>query len=117
MMASLLSEAAAILDDFVAGQTFWPFYRTFMDFHESLAARVDVLPAEERVLDEVYDLVYMGAPEPVDPADRAVGVIGETQLRKRLRAEAARLRYYDRVGGGDDNSWPPFVDPDWYFAE
>jgi hypothetical protein len=110
-MTSLLSEAAAILDGFVTGQPFWPFYRTFMDFHESLAARVDVLPAEERVLDEVYDLVYMGAPDPVDAT-----VVGESQLRERLRAEAARLRYYDRVGGGDDDSWPPGVDPDSYFA-
>src|ERR1700722_19955078 len=49
-------------------------------------------PSLEKFWDEVYDLVYMSIPGVPPAGDRAVGVIGEDELRMLLAA---------RMGGVD----------------
>ena len=69
------------------------FWRAFMDFNETEPE--DFSPAEAEDFEALYDLVYMGQSDPVTPEDAAVGLIGETELRARLRqsrwAELASL--------------------------
>ena len=83
-MSSPAAQINALVARFVAGQPFWDFYRDFMAFYENF---------DESVLSEmqrdlywgVYDLVYMGQPDPVAPEDARVGLLGESTLRERLR--------------------------------
>ena len=84
-MGSSLNDLRLLLDDFVDGAPFWPFWNAFMDHLEDFEPERALSPAGQRAYDELYDLVYMGAPDPVSAADRADGVIGERELRERLR--------------------------------
>jgi len=57
------------VDGYLAGvQEFWEFYHSFMNiWAEGYLADEDVDRWEP-----VYDVVYMAAPDPVDPGDRSL---------------------------------------------
>jgi hypothetical protein len=80
-----LAELRRLLDDFCDGAPFWPFWNAFMDHMDGFRPDRVLSPAGRATYDAVYDLVCRGAPDPVAPADRADGVIGEGELRARLR--------------------------------
>jgi hypothetical protein len=80
-----LTQLRRLLDDFYDGAPFWPFWNAFMDHMDGFRPDQMLSPVGQATYDTVYDLVYMGAPDPVTPADRANGVIGEGELRARLR--------------------------------
>jgi hypothetical protein len=84
-MGSSVADLQRLLDDFLDGAPFWPFWNAFMEHLEGFEPERKLSPAGQRAYDELYDLVYMGAPDPVPAGDRAVGVIGEAELRERLR--------------------------------
>ena len=84
-MASSLRDLRLLLDDFIAGAPFWPFWNSFMEHMEAFVPEDFLSPAGQRTYDEVYELVYMGAPDPVSAAARDDGVVGEGELRERLR--------------------------------
>ena len=56
-----------------------------MEHLEAFDPEHELSPAGQRAYDDMYELVYMGAPDPVAQEDRAVGVIGAAELRERLR--------------------------------
>jgi hypothetical protein len=85
-MGSSLAELQRLVDDFLDGGPFWPFWNAFMEHMEGFEPEWVLSPAGQRAYDELYELVCMGAPDPVPVDDRALGVIGETELRARLRA-------------------------------
>ena len=94
-MGSTLADLQRLLDDFVGGAAFWPFWNAFMEHMEGFEPERVLSPAGQQAYDEIYELVYMGAPDPVPAADHADGVIGEAELRERLkqlRLEAAGER-------------------------
>ena len=73
-----------IVSRFIAGQPFWEFWDAFMRFHEVVDE--SVLPPEQQArLDELYELVYMSQPDPTTELERDVGLVGERELRERLR--------------------------------
>ena len=83
-VSSPAAQINALVDRFVAGQPFWDFHRAFMAFYESFDE--SVLPEMQRDLYwGLYDLVYMGQPDPVAPENARVGLLGESALRERLR--------------------------------
>jgi hypothetical protein len=46
-----------------------------------------VLSPEQRVrFEQLYEWVYMGQPDPTTQDEQAVGLVGEAELRSRLRA-------------------------------
>jgi len=71
-----------LVDGYLSGrQTFWDFYHAFMD------TWVDAELADEEVdrWEQAYEVVYMAAPDPVTSGDRGVGIVGEAELKSRLR--------------------------------
>jgi len=53
------------------------FYKVFDD---------SVLSPEQRVrFEQLYEWVYMSQPDPTPDAERALGLLGESELRARLR--------------------------------
>ena len=63
----------------------------FWSFHEEFIARWTHLPrdalgeAEREGWTEIYSWILTAIPDPVSPEDGARGVIGESELRERLR--------------------------------
>ena len=84
-VASTLRDLRLLLDDFVGGAPFRAFWNTFMEHMETFAPEAELSPAGQRAYDDLYELVYMGAADPVSPDERADGIIGEGELRERLR--------------------------------
>jgi hypothetical protein len=79
-------EPAAEIDSFIArfvdGQPFWEFWKAFMDFYRDFDD--SVLSAEQRMrYEQLYEWVYIGQPDPAPEDDRAVGLVGEAELRAR----------------------------------
>jgi hypothetical protein len=73
------------LDGFLAGkEPMADFQREFMG--QYLRLTPGALPEPERPLwRSVYELLTRAAPDPIDPSARSQGVIGEAELRARLR--------------------------------
>lgn len=73
---------------FVTGQqSFWEFHEEFLTRWTRLTQ--DALSEEERSeWNEIYGWVLTSIPDPVSAEDGARGVIGETELRDRLRRHA-----------------------------
>jgi hypothetical protein len=70
------------------------FWRAFMNFYGDRPEPPDLTPDEQAEYERVYELVYMGQPDPVSPEDRAVGLLGEAELREQLtQSPFARRRY------------------------
>jgi len=78
-------ELGGLVRDFLGGRA------SFRAFHEAYIARWTRLPPkalrpEERSeWNEIYGWILSGVPDPVTPEDSARGVIGEAELRERLR--------------------------------
>ncbi|MDQ6770208.1 MAG: hypothetical protein M3Z54_09495 [Gemmatimonadota bacterium] len=70
---------------FVAGGTYMALWRAIMDSLDTIDPEKELSEADQIRYQELYDLVYMGAPDPVMPQDQVVGLIGEGELRERLR--------------------------------
>ena len=70
---------------FLAGeQPFWDFHEAFLDRWTRLPA--DALkPQDREAWNGVYGWILSAIPDPVSPEDRARGVIGEAELRERMR--------------------------------
>ena len=75
-----------ITGEFLDGSaSFWDFHEAFLDHWTRLPA--DALkPQDREAWNEVYGWILAAIPDPVAPVDRARGVIGESQLRERMRA-------------------------------
>lgn len=70
---------------FVAGGPFAPLRSAVMDAVEMVDEDDRLSDAERDWFDELYDVVYMAADDPVDAASRKRGVIGASELREQLR--------------------------------
>ena len=67
-----------IVDDYLAGTlSLWDFWGAFMN----IWGDAELSDEELDRWDQVYEAVYMAAPEPVDAGDRAVGIFGEAELK------------------------------------
>ena len=78
------SEIDSLIVRFVDGQPLTEFWTAFMQLYQDFDCAV--LSAEQLVrFDQLYEWVYMGQPDPTTDEDRAVGLIGEAELRSRLR--------------------------------
>jgi hypothetical protein len=78
-------ELSEIITRFVRGQPFMEFWRAFMDFHANHSDLPGLSAPEQVEYERIYELVYMGQPDPVAPDDFAVGLRGEAELREQLR--------------------------------
>jgi hypothetical protein len=84
-VASTLGDLRVLLDDFVAGAPFMPFWSAFMEHMDGFEPERELSSAGQQAYDDLYELVYMGAANPVSAADRADGIIPEDELRERIR--------------------------------
>ena len=83
-MTSPPEQINALVKCFVEGQSYRDFHRDFTTFHESFDDTV--LPVAQRdAYWALYDLVYMAQPDPSAPSDASAALIGENELRERLR--------------------------------
>jgi len=82
---------------FLAGGPFETLWHAVVDGGGVADTAVELSSADQTRYRAVYELVYMAAPDPVCPEDRAAGLIGAAELRSRLR----ELRLDDRhMGAG-----------------
>ena len=71
------AEIDSLITRFVAGQAFYDFWKPIDD---------SVLSPEQRVrFEQLYEWVYMGQPDPTADAERELGLVGESEMRERLR--------------------------------
>ena len=85
-MATSLHDLRLLLDDFADGAPYLAFWNAFVEHAEDFAPDAELTPAGRLAYRELYDLVYASSADPVSPAQRAQGVVGEAELRDRLRA-------------------------------
>jgi hypothetical protein len=78
------AEIDSLVDRFVAGQPFSEFWFAFMRFYVDFDDSV-LSPEERTRYEQLYEWVYMGQSDPTAKEDRAVGLVGESELRSRLR--------------------------------
>ena len=78
------SEIDLLIVRFVDGQPFTEFWRAFMQLYQDFDCAA-LTPEQLVRFDQLYEWVYMGQPDPTTDEDRAVGLIGEAELRSRLR--------------------------------
>jgi hypothetical protein len=65
--------------------SFWDFHEAFLDRWTRLPP--DALKPQDRAAwNEIYGWILIAIPDPVSPADRARGVVGEAELRERMLA-------------------------------
>jgi hypothetical protein len=93
-MTSSLREVQRTLDDFLSGAPFMLLWRAVMDATEYVDADATLSDLERDWFDELYDLVYMAAEDPVDAESRDAGIAGAEELRGEIRA--LRLDRSDR---------------------
>jgi hypothetical protein len=70
---------------FADGGAFQPLWSAVMDATEVIDSAPDISDRERDWFDRLYELVYMGAEDPVDAQSRANGVLGAAELRQRIR--------------------------------
>jgi hypothetical protein len=85
MLSPPAARVAAMIDRFVRGQSFMAFWRTFMDFVGDESDAAAFTSTERAVFDQVYEWIYMGQAGNTTPDEAGVGLIGEAELRDRLR--------------------------------
>jgi hypothetical protein len=74
-----------LVRDFLAGQgSFWVFHQEYLTRWTQLPPGV-FSDAERAAWNEIYSWILTAIPDPVSPQDSARGVIGEAELRERLR--------------------------------
>jgi len=62
-----------------------PLWGAVMDATEQIDEDPQASDADRDWFDELYELVYMGAEDPVSAKDRKDGVIGAAELRQQIR--------------------------------
>jgi hypothetical protein len=62
-----------------------PFWRAVMDATEFIDADAKLSDSDRDWFDELYDLVYMTAEDPVDAQSRSDGLRGAESLREEIR--------------------------------
>ena len=77
-------EIDSLITRFVAGQAFYDFWKAFMDFYEAFDDSV-LSPEQRGRFEQLYEWVYMGQPDPTADAERELGLVGESEMRERLR--------------------------------
>ena len=85
-MATSVHELRLLLDDFVGGAPYLAFWNAFVEHAEDFAPEAELSPAGQLEYRALYDLVYESGADPISPAQRAEGIVGEAELRDRLRA-------------------------------
>jgi hypothetical protein len=86
-------ELRRLVRDFLGDrESFWAFHEGFLARWTHLPG--DALREEERIgWNEVYAWILTAIPDPVSPEDRVRGVIGEGELRERLRRHPLLLNH------------------------
>jgi hypothetical protein len=87
-MSSSLGAVEHSVREFVTGGAFQSLWLAVMDATEVIDSAPDVSDRERDWFDRLYELVYMGAEDPVDAESRAHGVLGSAELRQRIRESA-----------------------------
>jgi hypothetical protein len=85
-MASPLDKVRSALQAFLGGEPFKPFWIAVMEATEFVDADAGLSDAERDWFDELYDLAYMAAEDPVDAESHDAGIVGAEELRKEIRA-------------------------------
>lgn len=93
-MASSVRDLRVLLDGFVAGAPFMTFWKAFMEHMEEFEPESELSIAGQRAYDDLYEIVYLGAANPVSAAARSDGIIPEGELRERI--SQVRLETADR---------------------
>ena len=82
-MRTTVGDLEQAVDTYLTGgQEFWDFYRAFM----KLWLDAEVVGEQAALWDEIYEVVYMAGPDPIPAEDTRDGIIGEAELKSRLRA-------------------------------
>ena len=80
-MSTATDRLDALIDDYLGGKRrFMGFWRAFMDSW----ADDTLTGAEEEAYADAYDIVYMGAGGPVAAHKGVVGLLDETEVKRRL---------------------------------
>src|SRR3954471_18802315 len=87
-MSDLLNRdrLSRLLDRYLADEIeFWPFHSEFMELALPMFDGA-LVPFDARLqaLDDMYELVYMAAPDPVSAEGQRDGIIGSAELKQRL---------------------------------
>lgn len=95
-MSTTLRDLRLLLDDFVDGAPFWPFWNAFVEHGETFDADVLLSPAGRQQYDALYELVYLGVGDPVDEdGNPARGAAGDAERALRERVAPVRLEAAD----------------------
>jgi hypothetical protein len=86
-MSPLLAPIAQAVREFIAGGPYMPLWRAVMDGTEVIESS-PISDAERQWFYDLYELVYMGAEDPVSGAERTDGLIGAADLRSRIKGSA-----------------------------
>jgi len=84
-MASSATRLNDALAAFLAGGPFEALWHAVVDAGGEAHPEDELSSADRMRYQAVYELVYMSAPDPVCPEDRAAGLMGAAELRSRLR--------------------------------
>ena len=80
-MSTATDRLDALIDDYLNDKRrFMGFWRAFMDCWADDA----LTRAEQDAYADAYDIVYMGAEGPVSVRDGAVGLLSESEVKRRL---------------------------------
>ena len=80
------SALRAVTHGFLAGQeSFWDFHERFLDLWGRMPPGI-LKPQDREAWGKIYAWVLTSIPDPVSVADRARGVMGEGELRERMRS-------------------------------
>ena len=78
---SSLDSLRRSVSDFMAGGEFWPLWRAVMD----ATSLQNLSSQDEQWFDALYDIVYMGAPDPVSGNEERDGIVAASKLRDLIR--------------------------------
>ena len=78
------AEIDSLVARFVDGQPFLEFWTAFMEFYAAFDDSV-LSPEQRARYEQLYEWVYMGQSDPTAESERAAGLVGEQELRSRLR--------------------------------
>jgi hypothetical protein len=87
-MSTATDEIDALIEGYLAGkEQYRAFSRRFMAIYLE-----DLSEAEALVYEPAYDILYMGSPGEPRPDERRDGVLGESEIRDKLKDFRARIQ-------------------------
>jgi hypothetical protein len=95
-MSSPFRIVVELVDTYLASGDFWVLWQHVAGPGADDRALESLDEDERRRFDALYDIVYMGQPEPVTSSEHAVGLRGGAELRGLIEAWRADVR---RVSG------------------